>query len=171
LVLKKEANMEIAKAIESMKLYFGKDEKRINHALSVLLYSETILKEESITDDFIKQVVTYTAIFHDIGIPEAERKYNSSVAIYQEQEGPIVARIILNELGVRQDILERTCYIIGHHHTQKAIDDRAFQVIWEADFIVNVIEGWIRVDRNKKEEIISKNFKSSSGRKIIEEIV
>ena len=163
--------MDREKAIESMKFYFGEDEKRINHALSVLLYSETILKEENITEEFAKQVVTYSAIFHDIGIPEAEIKYKSSAAIYQEREGPAVARLILNRLEVRQDILERVCYIIGHHHTQKAIDDKVFQIIWEADFIVNVIEGDIKVYEDKKDEIIGKNFKSPSGRKIIEDII
>ena len=163
--------MEREKAIESMQFYFGKDEKRINHALSVLLYSEIILKDENITEEFAKQVVIYSAIFHDIGIPEAELKYNSSAAIYQEQEGPAVARLILGKLQLRPDILERVCYIIGHHHTQKAIDDKAFQIIWEADFIVNVIEDWIKVSKAKKEEVIEKNFKSSSGKKIIEDII
>ena len=37
-------------------------------------------------------MVLSAAYLHDIGIKEAERKYQSSAAPYQEQEGPAIAR-------------------------------------------------------------------------------
>ena len=40
---------------------------------------------------------------HDIGIHEAERKYNSSAGNYQELEGPAIAADILSDYGLTQD--------------------------------------------------------------------
>ena len=44
-------------------------------------------------------VVLSAAYLHDIGIQEAERKYQSTAARYQEEEGPPIAREILTRLG------------------------------------------------------------------------
>ena len=71
--------------IEQMKILFGRDEKRINHALAVLKYAEQILTTEPKASGLI---VRAGAILHDIGIKRAEEKYNSSTAKYQELEGP-----------------------------------------------------------------------------------
>lgn len=68
--------------INAMKNYFGDDEKRIKHALHVLAYAERILKQENGNPD----IVIPSAIFHDIMIHEAERKYGSNAGRYQEIE-------------------------------------------------------------------------------------
>ena len=156
-------------ALEVMKKYNGTDEKRINHALAVLGYTQEIIEGEKVIEPFTLEVAILTAIFHDIGIHEAELKYSSCAPIYQEKEGAIVSRKLLEELNVRRDILERVSYIVGHHHTLKAIDDIAFQIIWEADFLVNINEGWIKVEAKKINEIIEKNFKTKTGLKLIKE--
>jgi len=67
-----------------MRKLFGEDQKRIDHALSVLSFAEQILNDEP--GD--REVVVAAALLHDIGIHEAERKYGSSAGRYQEIEGP-----------------------------------------------------------------------------------
>jgi len=135
---------EREKAVEEMRNYFrrstDRSEQRISHTLEVLTNADRILEGEGITSAFETDVAALAALFHDIGIPEAERKYQSAEAKYQHMEGPPITREILSRIGTRPDILERACFIVGHHHEKAAIDGREFQAVYEADFIVNSIE-------------------------------
>jgi len=158
------------KAIEKMKSYFN--EKRfIEHTLKVLGRAERICEGEKIEASFILQVALLGSIFHDIGIPEALKKHNSMDAPYQEQEGPAVARKLMNEVGVRPDILERVCYIVGHHHTADRVDGFDFQVIWEADFIVNIDEKNIVLEPDDVESAVAENLKTETGLALIREVL
>lgn len=127
------------KVIEKMIIYFQGDVRRINHALKVLGYARGITERE-VPDEKTIDIIIYTAILHDIGIKESERKYNSSAWNYQEIEGPPVAEEILLELDISEEIIERVCFIIGNHHSYNKIDGIDFRIIVEADFIVNIFE-------------------------------
>jgi HD superfamily phosphodiesterase len=146
--------------INKMIEYFGHDVKRINHALKVYSFA-VLISENEINDDFKKNVVRYSAILHDIGIKEAEKKYNSSAGKFQEIEGPSIARQILSELNIDLKIIDRVCFIIANHHTYSKIDDTDFQILVEADFLVNIYE-----DEIPKENIMvikDKIFKTTAG--------
>ena len=119
--------------------YFQTDVKRINHALKVLDFA-CIIDDELSLDKKTKEIISYTAIFHDIGIKNAEKKYNSSMGRYQEIEGPPIARKILSDLNISKEIINRACYIIGNHHSYLKIDNIDFQIIVEADMLVNIFE-------------------------------
>jgi hypothetical protein len=59
-------------------------------------------------------------------------------------------------------VTERVCYIISKHHTFSAIDGEDFQILIEADFLVNSVE-----DQMTKFQIQSfeeKYFKTPSGK-------
>jgi HD superfamily phosphodiesterase len=157
-------------AIEKMKEYFN--EKRfIEHTLKVLGRAEQICEGEGIENPFVREVATLGSIFHDIGIPEALRKHNSMDAPFQEQEGPAVARKLMAEVGVRPDILERVCFIVGHHHTAGQVDGVDFQVIWEADFIVNIDEKNIVLQADKVESAVAENLKTPTALSLIREVL
>ena len=158
------------KAIEKMKGYFN-DDRFIAHTLKVLGRAEQICEGEKIEAPFILQVATLGSIFHDIGIPEALKKHNSMDAPYQEQEGPSVARRLMDEVGVRPDIAERVCYIVGHHHTADRVDGADFQVIWEADFIVNIDEKNIVLEPDDVESAVAENLKTETGLALIREVL
>lgn len=141
-------------------VYFGRDVKRINHALKVYSFAKNIGSFE-IEDDKQRTILEIAAILHDIGIKESEKKYNSSAAGYQEIEGPIVASKILKKFKIDNEIIDRVCYLIGHHHTYSKIDNIDFQVLVEADFLVNIFE-----DNLKEDQILSikeKYFKTITG--------
>jgi len=70
--------------------YFQGDVKRINHALKVYCFASLISKESN-SDEWNHQIISIVALLHDIGIKEAERKYQSSSGKYQEKEGPPIA--------------------------------------------------------------------------------
>lgn len=155
----------VDKVIFEMIKYFRDDSKRINHALKVFGFSEAISSSENLKN-IQKDTLLYSAILHDIGIKESERKYNSTAGKYQESEGPLIAKDILNRLEIPEKIINRVCFIIGHHHTYNAIDDIDFQILVEADFLVNIFEDEIK--KESIESISNKYFTTSAGKKIIE---
>ena len=106
------------------------------------------------------------AILHDIGIKNAERKYNSSAGKYQEIEGPAVAEELLNEFNVKKDILERIKFLIGNHHSYNKIDKIDFQILIESDFLVNIDEDNMKIENIKV--IKNKYFRTNMGIKLIE---
>ena len=127
------------KLIDEMKMIFGQDQKRIDHALAVLDYAEKIQAIEG--GDPL--VVKAAAILHDIGIHQAECKYGSSAGKYQEIEGPIIAREILSKYELDKETVEHICKIIANHHSAKDIDTVEFRCIWDADWLVNIQEHWL----------------------------
>jgi len=148
--------------IEEMKNTFGQDQKRIDHALSVLDYTEQIQKRERGNPLIVKAA----AILHDIGIHEAERKYGSSEARYQEKEGPTVASKILQRQGITGEHQEHICRIIANHHSAKDIDTTEFRIVWDADNIVNLLKRLSDADKTKAQKVPEKIFKTETGRKI-----
>lgn len=149
-----------------MKKYFGTDFKRVNHALKVARQAEQILKMEGGNT----QVVMGAAFLHDIGIHEAERKYNSTAGHYQEIEGPAIAREILEKLDVQKELIDEICDIIGHHHSPREDETLNFQILYEADWLVNLAEEEIINDRERTEKIINKAFKTVTGKQLAEKL-
>jgi HD superfamily phosphodiesterase len=145
--------------------YFQNDVQRINHALKVFDFTQIISADNSL-DHKTREVIAYTAILHDIGIKEAENKYNSSHAKYQEMEGPSIARGILSELNISKETIDRVCFIIENHHSYKKIDGIDFQIIVEADFLVNILEEGMNKDSINN--INKRIFKTESGKKLLE---
>ena len=131
--------MRYYQIVEDMLTYFKNDVARINHALKVYSFSKIISEKESITKKK-SQVIYIAAIFHDIGIKKAEEKYSSFAGEYQEQEGPPVAREILDQYDFSDNILDRVCFLIGNHHSYDKIDGIDFQILVEADFLVNIFD-------------------------------
>lgn len=125
--------------ILTMIQYFKTDVRRINHALKVYGFASAIAKSENLSAEML-EIVEVAAVLHDIGIPESEKKYNSSAGKYQEIEGPPIARKMLEALNVKPEIIDRVCFIIGNHHTYTKIDGVDFQILVEADFLVNIFE-------------------------------
>jgi putative nucleotidyltransferase with HDIG domain len=160
--VKNEANIMRNKLIREMKNAFGADQRRIDHALAVLNYAEQILS----TEGGDPLVVKAAAILHDIGIHEAERKYDSSAGKYQEIEGPPIARKILAKYDLDEAVIQHICKIIANHHSAKDIDTTEFRIIWDADWLVNIPAEFSDVGREKLQNLIDRVFKTNTGRHI-----
>lgn len=157
----------ISDVMEKMIVYFDGDAKRINHALKVYGFAKTIAgREEMPPDD--RKITELAAVLHDIGIKESVRKYGSSEAKYQELEGPPVAVGILEAAKAAPEVIQRVSYLIGNHHTYGKIDGLDFQILVEADFIVNAFEDDMEPAAIRK--ISDKYFRTATGRKIIESL-
>jgi hypothetical protein len=148
-----------------MKRTFGRDFKRIAHATKVARYAEQIVKAEGGDP----AVVLAAAYLHDIGINEAEHKYNSSAARYQEEEGPPIAREILTKLGARADLIAEVCDIISHHHHPKDVETINFKCLYDADLIVNLEENRQEqpITQERLAKMMEKNFFTERGKELV----
>jgi HD superfamily phosphodiesterase len=151
---------------EAMKEFFGSDERRINHALTVLDYAKAIHSVEGGDSN----VVLAAAILHDVGIPASEEKYGSIDGRYQEKEGPPIAREILDRIGMDAPATDHVCDIIADHHSAKHMDTTEFRVLWDADWLVNIPNWYEGADKEKLSEVVEKVFKTKKGLEIAREI-
>ena len=148
----------------AMRKYFGTDSRRIKHAEQVAGFAEEIGKLEKGN----MAVIMATAYLHDIGIREAERKFNSSAPKYQHTEGPPVARQLLTDLQADAGLIDEVCDIIGHHHTPREEETENFKVLYDADLIVNLDEKYQEnaPTGEKLEMILNKSFLTRAGRRV-----
>ena len=115
------------------------DPARMQHLLKVHDFTRMIGQGEQL-DEHTQFVAECAALVHDIGIRPAEEKYGASDGKLQEQEGPSHARVLLEKLGLEGADIDRICYLVGHHHTYTGIDGLDYQILVEADFLVNFYE-------------------------------
>jgi HD superfamily phosphodiesterase len=164
---KEEKNNRLRERISyEMRRHFGSDTKRINHTLKVAQYAEEILKIEG----GHPLVVLGAAYLHDIGITEAEKKNGSASVEDQEKEGKVIAEDILMKLNVQRGIVNEICDIIGHHHHPRERETLNFQILFEADWLVNMQENGYSRDLKKVEEIIEKKFSTVTGKNLASEL-
>lgn len=159
-------NIQLAHLIEAMTRYDHGDPMRIQHFMKVHDYCATIATLEEV-DENTRFTLEATAILHDIGIHLSEQKYGNSNGKNQEKEGPAEARKLLEkEGGYTPDQIERITYLIGHHHTYNNIDGLDYQILVEADFLVNLYEDGLQADAiaTAKEKI----FRTSTGIRLLD---
>lgn len=125
--------------IQEMIRYYKGDPKRIQHFIKVYSFAALIADCENL-DEKTRFILETAAIVHDIGIKVSEEKYGSSDGKHQEEEGPIIARPLLAKLSYDPPVVDRVCYLIAHHHTYNQIDGIDYQILVEADFLVNLYE-------------------------------
>ena len=148
-----------------MMTYYSGDAKRIQHFTKVHSFAKLIGEMEQLDQETLT-LIEVTALVHDIGIKEAEAQFGSSNGKLQEQLGPDLAKKILKELGYHEEKIERVCYVVGYHHTYTDIQGIDYQILVEADFLVNFYE-----DQLGKEAIktaYNNIFKTPSGKKLCE---
>ena len=158
---------KIAPLIQKMIAYNHGDAKRINHALKVHNYTKTIAILEKVNEYDLFNLES-AAILHDIGIKVCEKKYNSTEGKLQEKEGPVIAEKLLSDLGFSGEVSERVQYLIAHHHTYNNIDGIDYQILVEADFLVNMCED--ELSEEALQNAYRNIFRTETGKKICREM-
>ena len=157
--------MDVNKVTTAMIDYYKGDPKRIQHFLKVHAYAKLIGEQEGL-DKEILDILEVAALTHDIGIKISEEKYNSSAGKYQEVEGPAVAQQMLEDLQYDKAKTDRVCYLIGHHHTYDQIDGIDYQIMIEADYLVNADES--NFSGNNVRNMLEKVFKTETGKFLLQ---
>ena len=144
--------------------YMEHDPKRIQHFTKVHAFAKLIGQREKIPEQDLF-ILESAALLHDIGIKNAEAKYGTCTGKQQELEGPPEAEKILQTLEYKLEEIERIKYLIAHHHTYTNIQDLDYQILVEADFLVNLYE-----DNCSKDAVVAtkdKIFKTKCGKEIL----
>lgn len=149
----------------AMMEYDKGDVPRIQHFVKVHNFAATIAEAENV-DPATTFVLETAAILHDIGIHPSEKKYGNCSGRHQEELGPAEAETLLRQLGGYTDEqIARVCFLIGHHHTYTGVDAIDWQILLEADFLVNSFEDGLTPEAIKAFE---KNvFKTATGKKLL----
>lgn len=141
--------------------------ERVNHFLKVFAFAKTIAEGEGL-DRETQDVLEAAAVTHDVGIRVCFEKYGSCDGQKQELEGPLIAEKLLPACGYAPAVCARVCYLIGHHHTYVGIDGADYQILVEADFLVNIFENGMAQEAARK--IRDNIFKTKTGRKLLTDL-
>ena len=145
-----------------IELYKG-DSRRIQHFCKVHSYARLIAQMENV-DYKTLFIIETAALTHDIGIHTCEEKYGECGGRLQEKEGPALAKELLERLGFETDISERVQYLIAHSN----IDGIDYQILVEADFLVNMYEDGVSKDAVLK--AYNNIFKTKYGKYICKDM-
>lgn len=122
------------------------DARRIQHFLKVYTFASHLGRRIGLPARE-QEILEVAAILHDIGIHPALDKYGKQNGKLQEQEGPVPARRLLQEVGGYDEaFVDRVCFLIGHHHTYTGVNGQDWQLLLEADFLVNSYEDNLPVE-------------------------
>lgn len=121
------------------------DPSRIQHLTKVHSYCKLIGECEEV-DCNTQFILEAAALTHDIGIKPAEEQYGACHGKLQEEIGPAYAKDMLQNLGFEEEVIERVCYLIGHHHTYTDVGGIDYRILLEADFLVNLYEDHSSID-------------------------
>ena len=147
--------------IKEMISFYSGDPKRIQHFIKVHSFAKTIGLLEKLDKETL-YILETAALVHDIGIKACEEKYGDCNGKLQELEGPAEARKLLSELGYAEGVMDRVCFLVAHHHTYDKVDKMDYQILIEADFLVNLFED--KLEKKSIEVAFNRIFKTPSGR-------
>jgi len=119
-------------------------------------------------DESTQEILEIAALTHDIGIKNSEKKYSSSAGNYQQIEGPPEAKTLLANLGVESNFIDRVCWLIAHHHTYTDIHGIDYQILVEADFLVNAFED--NMPDASIESFMTKVFMTETGTEFLKKM-
>lgn len=157
----------VSAALRAMIAYDKGDPMRIHHLLKVHSFSRLIGLGEKL-DPRTQFTLELAAVVHDIGIHKAEQVYGCSRGPYQEELGPAEADALLTPLNVPREIIQRVMYLVGHHHTYTDMDGADYQILVEADFLVNIYEDNVTPEAGKN--AYQHIFRTETGKQLFREL-
>ena len=140
--------MKIAEILKKMITFSNGNIHDIDHLIKVWTYAKTIGELEGL-DPETQFVLEVAAITHDIACPLCREKYGNTNGKRQEEEGGPLVRSFLADAGLSAEQVDRVAYLVSHHHTYTDIDGIDYQILIEADYIVNASESGYSPENRK----------------------
>ena len=153
-------------AIADMIAYFD-NEGYIQHALKVFGYTQGIIAGENVTGKE-KEALEYAALFHDVGIPAGIAECGSGAGPIQERLGAPIAMEMTRKYVQDEEIIQRVGFLVGHHHSFGVKGERDLQILFEADWLVNLIESAAQFDRKV---VYEKHFETATGKEFYSHVI
>ena len=159
--------MTIAEITKKMVDFSEGNRWEICHYLKVYAYAKTIGELEGL-DEETQFILETAAITHDIACPLCEKKYGGADGKLQEIEGEPLVREFLSDTGLTQAQIDRVAYLVAHHHTLENIQGMDYQILIEADYLVNADESSYSPENiaNMKKTV----FRTKSGIELLESL-
>ena len=136
----------IVACAQAMIAYTGNRVHLTQHFMKVYSFAAAIGAAEGL-EPAEQEILELAALVHDIGIIVCMEKYGSAKGELQEEEGPPLARMLLEGLDCEEDKISRVCWLVGHHHTTSDVTWILHRILLEADFLVNAFEGKADAER------------------------
>ena len=152
--------MTISEMAVKMIAYSNGNLHDINHFMKVYAYAKTIGECEGL-DSQTQSILEAAALLHDIACPLCREKYGNVHGPNQEAEGEILTAEFLKDSGLPEAFIERVVFLVGHHHTLGEISGQDYQILIEADYLVNADE--LRLPPEKIRRMMERTFKTPTG--------
>lgn len=157
--------MIVAAATEKMIEFYRGNLRDIDHFLKVWAMAKTIGELEGL-NSHTQEVLELTAVVHDIACPLCREKYGNTNGSNQELESPPLVETFFEGLPVDPADLSRISFLVAHHHTDTGVDGLDYQILLEADFLVNAGEsGYSRAVIEKFRQRV---FRTKSGIRLLD---
>ena len=157
----------VTEIMQKMIVYSEGNLHDIAHFMKVYAFARTIGIAENL-DDTEQETLEIAAILHDIACPLCRKKYGNTNGKHQEKEGVPLTQAFLADFDLPADMTERIVYLVGHHHTYTDVDGADYQILLEADFLVNADES--HLSENAIRTAGKRIFKTKSGIKLLDAI-
>lgn len=156
--------MNISQIMEKMIAFSNGNLRDMNHFMCVWTYAKTIGELEGL-DRKTLETLEIAAITHDIACPLCREKYGNTNGKWQEEEGGPLVRSFLADAGLSAEQVDRVAYLVSHHHTYTDIDGIDYQILIEADYIVNASESGYSPENRKN--FLEEHMKTESGKRLL----
>lgn len=162
---------KVAKAVSKMVTFYERESQvvvhDVNHFMKVWGFARTIGILECL-DPVTQETLELAAVAHDIACPLCRRKYGQADGRHQELEGEGLTRQFYEEFHLPEEQLERICYIVAHHHSFSGVQGLDYQIMLEADFLVNAGESEVSLDGilNFREKV----FRTGTGIRLLNQM-
>lgn len=162
---------KVAEAVSSMVRFYSGTSDRIvhdvNHFLIVWGFARTIGRMEGL-DPVTQETLELAAVAHDIACPLCREKYGSADGKHQELEGGPLTREFYRDFNMPEEQLDRIVYLVSHHHTYDGADGMDYQILLEADFLVNADES--QLSKHGITTFRDRVFRTETGRRLLKDM-
>jgi uncharacterized protein len=159
--------MTISEIMKQMIFLSDGNTHDISHFLKVHAYARLIGESEGL-DASTLYTLEAAALLHDIACPLCREKYGNTNGKKQELEGMPLARAFFHGTDVPDGDAERVVYLVGHHHTVKPVDGIDYQILLEADYLVNADESRYSAENIRSAE--QQLFRTKTGTALLRSI-
>lgn len=156
--------MVVASTIEKMIRFYHGNIHDVAHFLKVYAFAKTIGELEGLAPQ-TQETLELAAVVHDISCPLCREKYGNTNGKKQELESPPLIEGFFSDLPVAPETVQRISWIVAHHHTYGLSDDLDYQILLEADYLVNAGESGHSAE--SVQSALRKIFKTKTGSELL----
>ena len=159
--------MTIAEITTKMIAFSKGNTHDISHLLKVWAFAKTIGESEKL-DAETRFILEATALVHDIACPLCREKYGNTDGKNQERESDPLVREFFRDSDLTPAQIDRIAFIVSHHHTYTNVDGIDYQIMLEADYLVNADES--HFPKENIANVLDKIFRTESGKALLRSI-